>query len=47
VIWNVGKEVFGYSRVFRLELDENSRNSFYIVGKIYSTNTDISQCNVA
>ena len=34
------REEFGYSRVCTLELSENSRNSFHIMGKICSTNTD-------
>ena len=40
-------EEFGYSRVCTLELSENSRNSFHIMGKICSTNTDIFLFNVA
>ena len=41
------REEFGYSRVCTLELSENSRNSFHIMGKICSTNTDIFLFNVA
>ena len=41
------KEEFGYSRVCKLELSENSRNTFHIMGKICSTNTDIFLFNVA
>merc|ERR1711954_344306 len=41
------EEEFGYSRVCTLELSENSRNSFHIMGKICSTNTDIFLFNVA
>ena len=41
------KVEFGYSRVCKLELSENSRNTFHIIGKICSTNTDIFLFNVA
>ena len=41
------REEFGYSRVCTLKLSENSRNTFHIIGKICSTNTDIFLFNVA
>merc|ERR1712025_414381 len=41
------REDFGYSRVCTLELCENPRNTFHILGKICSTNTDIFLLNVA
>merc|ERR1711954_258637 len=37
---------FGYSRVCTLKLSENSRNTFHILGKICSTNTDIFLFNL-
>ena len=40
------REEFGYSRVCTLELGENSRNTFHILGKICSTNTDIFLFNL-
>ena len=40
------REEFGYSRVCSLELSENSRNTFHILGKICSTNTDIFLFNL-
>ena len=40
-------EEFGYSRVSALQLGENSRNIFHILGKLYSTNNDIFLFNVA
>merc|ERR1711954_452764 len=40
------REGFGYSRVCSLELSENSRNTFRILGKIYSTNTDLFLFNL-
>ena len=39
-------EEFGYSRVCKIALGENARNTFHIVGKEYSTNTDIFLFNV-
>ena len=39
-------EEFGYSRVCKIVLGENARNTFHIVGKEYSTNTDIFLFNV-
>ena len=39
-------EEFGYSRVCKIGLGENARNTFHIVGKEYSTNTDIFLFNV-
>ena len=41
------REEFGYSRVCTLELSENKRNTFHIMGKISSTNTDIFLFDVA
>ena len=41
------REEFGYSRVCTLELGENSRNPFHIIGEICSTNTNIFLFNVA
>merc|ERR1711954_26586 len=41
------REEFGYSRVCTLELSENPRNTFHILGKLCSTNTDIFLFNVA
>ena len=38
---------FGYSRVSALEHEENSRNTFHILGKLYSTNNDTFLFNVA
>ena len=38
---------FGPSRVCKLELSENSRNTFHIMGKICSNKTDIFLFNVA
>ena len=54
VVGNEGKsffqrnicEEFGYSRVCKIALGENARNTFHIVGKEYSTNTDIFLFNV-
>ena len=40
------REEFGYSRVSTLELSENSRNTFHILGKLCSTNTDIFLFNL-
>merc|ERR1712082_323013 len=40
------REEFGYSRVCKLELGENSRNTFHVMGKIYSNKTDIFSFNV-
>ena len=40
------REEFGYSRVCTLELCENSRNTFHILGKLCSTNTDIFLFNL-
>ena len=40
------REEFGYSRVCTLELSENPRNTFHILGKLCSTNTDIFLFNV-
>ena len=40
------REEFGYSRVSTLELSENSRNTFHILGKVCSTNTDIFLFNL-
>ena len=40
-------EEFGYSRVSAFQLGENSRNTFHILGKLYSTNNDIFLFNVA
>ena len=39
-------EEFGYSRVSTLTLSENPRNTFHILGKLCSTNTDIFLFNV-
>ena len=41
------KEEFGYSRVCKLELSANSRNTFHIMGKICSTQTNIFLFNMA
>merc|ERR1711954_244770 len=41
------REEFGYSRVCTLELSENSRNTFHILGKLCSKHTDIFLFNVA
>merc|ERR1712112_377639 len=41
------REEFWYSRVCTLELSENPRNTFHILGKLCSTNTDIFLFNVA
>ena len=41
------REEFGYSRVCTLELSENSRNAFHIMGKLCSKLTDIFLFNVA
>ena len=40
------KEEFGYSRVCKLTLSENSRNTFHIIGKHCSKLTDIFLFNV-
>ena len=40
------REECGYWRVCSLELSENSRNTFHILGKICSTNTDIFLFNL-
>ena len=40
------REQFGYSRVCTLELSENPGNTFHIMGKICSTNTDIFLFNL-
>ena len=40
------REEFGYSRVCTLQLGETSRNTYHILGKICSTNTDIFLFNV-
>ena len=40
------REEFGYSRVCTLELSENSRNTFHILGKLCSKHTDIFLFNV-
>ena len=40
------REEFGYSRVCTLKLSKNSRNTFLILGKICSTNTDIFLFNL-
>merc|ERR1711954_309938 len=40
------REVFGYSRVCKLELNENSRNTFHILGKLCSKHTYIFLFNV-
>ena len=45
--WQIFREKFGYSSVCTLELSENSRNTFHIIGKICSTHTDIFLFNVA
>ena len=41
------REEFGYSRVCTLELCENSRNTFHILGKLCSKHTDIFLFNIA
>ena len=40
------REEFGYSRVSTLELGETARNTFHILGKLNSTNTNIFLFNV-
>ena len=40
------REEFGYSRVCTLQLGETSRNTFHILGKLCSANTDIFLFNV-
>merc|ERR1711954_152827 len=40
------RDEFGYSRVCKLTLSENSRNSFHIMGKTCSNKTDIFLFNV-
>ena len=44
--WNVRKE-FGYSRVITLELGGPARNTYHILGKLISSNTNIFLFNVA
>ena len=43
--WNIHEE-FGYSKVSALQLGKQSRNTFHILGKLYSTNNDIFLFNV-
>ena len=43
---NVNEE-FGYSRVIALNLGESARNTFHILGKINSSNTNIFLFHVA
>ena len=43
--WNIHEE-FGSSKVSALQLGKQSRNTFHILGKLYSTNNDIFLFNV-
>ena len=43
--WNILEEL-GYSKVSALQLGKQSRNTFHILGKLYSTNNDIFLFNV-